>query len=156
MRSFTSSGAFVMGPTVGCELVLLTSIEAKLWINALFYIVSAVLLLFLPEKEKIDKISILKLTTSQVIYDFTIVWRFMLANKYVSFIYLGFIIIIIFTFAMDAQEVVFIQQVVGLTEFNYSLLISITEIGSVVGATCYLFFLINSPYVIWSLLVYLW
>lgn len=135
MRSFTSSGAFIMGPAVGGGLVLLTSIEATLWINALFFIVSAVLLLFLPEKEKIDKNSIPKLTTSQVIYDFTIVWKFMLANKYVSFIYLGFIIIMIFTFAMDAQEVVFIQQVVGLTEFDYSLLISITGIGSVVGAT---------------------
>src|SRR5690625_6720823 len=65
---------------------------------------------------------------------FMIFWELMILNKYVSFIYLGFILIMIFSFAMDAQEVVFTQQVVGLTEFDYSLLISITGIGSVVGA----------------------
>lgn len=35
---------------------------------------------------------------------------------------------------MDIQEVVFTQQVIGLSEFDYSLLISITGIGSVVDA----------------------
>ncbi len=66
--------------------------------------------------------------------DFTIVKKFMINNKYISFVYFGFIMIMIFSFAMDAQEVVFTQQVVGLSEFEYSLLISITGIGSVAGA----------------------
>lgn len=35
---------------------------------------------------------------------------------------------------MDAQEVVFTQKVVGLSEMEYSLLISITGIGAIVGA----------------------
>ncbi|WP_349409877.1 MFS transporter [Pseudalkalibacillus sp. SCS-8] len=35
---------------------------------------------------------------------------------------------------MDAQEVVFTQQVLGLSETDYGLLISITGIGSIVGA----------------------
>src|SRR5699024_8106556 len=54
-------------------------------------------------------------------------------NKYVSFIYLGFIIVMFFIFSMDAQEIVFTQQVIGLSEMDYSLLISITGIGSVLG-----------------------
>jgi len=134
IRSFTSSGAIIMGPAIGGALILLTSIEIALWLNAIFFVISAMLLLFLPEKETIDKEAIPTLTVSQVMRDFTIVWEFMILNKYVSFIYLGFILIMIFSFAMDAQEVVFTQQVVGLTEFDYSLLISITGIGSVVGA----------------------
>src|SRR5699024_3410146 len=73
-------------------------------------------------------------TVSQVIHDFTIVWEFMIRNKYISFIYLGSIIIMIFSFAMDAQEVVFIQRVIGLTETDYSFLISITGVGSITGA----------------------
>src|SRR5699024_12225419 len=40
----------------------------------------------------------------------------------------------IFSFAMDAQEVVFIQRVIGLTETDYSFLISITGVGSITGA----------------------
>ena len=43
-------------------------------------------------KEKIDKESIPTLTFSQVVQDFTVVQKFISQNKYVSFIYLGFII----------------------------------------------------------------
>lgn len=134
IRSFTSSGAFIIGPAIGGSLILLTSIEATLWLNAVFFVTSAILLLFLPEKENIDNETIPTLTVSQVIRDFTVVREFMSNNKYVSYIYLGFIMIMIFSYAMDTQEVVFTQHVIGLSEFDYSLLISITGIGSVVGA----------------------
>lgn len=134
MQSFANSGAFIIGPAIGGSLILLTSVETTLWLNAFFFLFSAILLIFLPEKENIDKATIPTLTISQVIHDFTIVQKFMGNNRYVSFVYLGFIMIMIFSFAMDAQEVVFTQQVVGLSEFDYSLLISITGIGSVVGA----------------------
>ncbi|WP_338066956.1 MFS transporter [Virgibacillus profundi] len=134
IRSFASSGAFIIGPAIGGSLILLTSVEVTLWLTAIFFVISAILLLFLPEKENIDKETIPTLTVSQVIRDFTVVKKYMSENKYVSFVYLGFIIIMIFSFAMDAQEVVFTQQVIGLSEFDYSLLISITGIGSVIGA----------------------
>ncbi|MFD2924510.1 MFS transporter [Halobacillus naozhouensis] len=140
IRSFTTSGAFIIGPAIGGSLILLTSIESTLWLNAIFFVISAILLLFLPEKENIDKETIPTLTISQVIRDFTVVREFMFNNKYVSFIYLGFIMIMIFSFAMDTQEVVFTQQVIGLSEIDYSLLISITGIGSVVGAVLLSFF----------------
>lgn len=66
--------------------------------------------------------------------DFTVVKEFMFNHRYISSIYLGYIVIMIFSFAMDTQEVVFTQHTIGLSEFDYSLLISITGIGSVVGA----------------------
>ena len=134
IHSFASSGAFIIGPAIGGSLILLTSIEATLWLNALFFVISAILLLFLPEKENIDKETMPALTISQVVRDFTAVQKFFSNNKYVSFIYFGFIAVMIFSFAMDAQEVVFTQQVIGLSEMEYSLLISITGIGSVAGA----------------------
>lgn len=134
VRSFVDSGAFIIGPAIGGALILSTSVEATLWINAVSFIFAAILLLFLPEKEEIDKEAIPALTISQVVRDFTVVQKFMRENKYVTFIYLGSIIIMIFSFAMDAQEVVFTQQVIGLSELEYSLLISITGIGSLVGA----------------------
>ncbi|HEY4602313.1 MAG TPA: MFS transporter [Cerasibacillus sp.] len=134
IRSFATSGAFIVGPAIGGSLILLTSVETTLWINALFFVISAGCLLFLPEKEKIDKDTIPSLTIKQVIRDFTVVQGFMKANRYVFFIYLGFVMIMIFSFAMDAQEVVFTQQIIGLSEMEYSLLVSITGIGSVVGA----------------------
>lgn len=134
IHSFASSGAFIIGPAIGGSLILFLSVEATLWFNSIFFLTSAVLLLFLPEKEYFDKETIPTLTIAQVIRDFTVVQKFMQKNKYVSFVYLGFIMIMIFSFGMDTQEVVFTQQVVGLSEFDYSLLISITGIGSVIGA----------------------
>ncbi|API90965.1 MULTISPECIES: MFS transporter [unclassified Virgibacillus] len=133
-RSFASSGAFIIGPAIGGSLILLTSVEITLWINAVFFLIAVSLLFVLPEKENINKDAIPALTISQVIQDFTVVQKFIANNKYVSFIYLGFIMIMLFTFAMDTQEVVFTQQVIGLSEFEYSMLISITGIGSVAGA----------------------
>lgn len=134
IRSLVDSGAFIIGPAIGGALILSTSVEATLWINAISFVSAAILLLFLPEKEAIDKETIPTLNVSQVIGDFTVVQKFMRENKYVTFIYLGFIMIMIFSFAMDAQEVVFTQRVIGLSEFDYSLLISITGIGSILGA----------------------
>jgi|SRR5690625_289976 len=134
VRSFVSSGAFIIGPAIGGALILLTSVETTLLINATFFIIAAMCLLFIPEQESIDKDKIPALTLAQVVRDFTVVQKFMSNNTYVSFIYLAFIMITVFSFAMDAQEVVFTQQVIGLSEMEYSLLISITGIGSVVGA----------------------
>src|SRR5690625_4709793 len=102
--------------------------------NATFFLIAAICMLFIPEQEKVDKDRIPALTFSQVVRDFTVVQKFMSTHIYVSFIYLGFIMITIFSFAMVAQEVVFTQQVIGLCEMEYCLLISITGIGSVVGA----------------------
>lgn len=134
IQSFANSGAFIIGPSIGGTLILMTSIDITLWINAIFFLLSAILLFFLPEKENISNTEIPSLTMSQVVQDFKVVQTFMLKNTYVSFIYLAFILVMIFSFAMDTQEVVFTQQVVGLSELDYSLLISITGIGSVIGA----------------------
>jgi len=134
IRSFTTSGAFIVGPAVAGTLILLTSVDMTLWINASLFIIAAILLTQLPETETIDKESIPKLTLKQVKSDFTVVTAFIAKNKYVSYIYMAFMLVMLFSFAMDAQEVVFTQQVIGLSEVEYSLLISITGIGSVVGA----------------------
>ena len=134
IRSFTSSGAFIVGPAIGGALILLTNIHITLWINSIFFLLAAILLILLPTEEVINKKSIPKLTKKQIIKDFTVVLEFISNNKYVAFIYLGFLMIMLFSFTMDTQEVVFTQKVIGLSEVEYSLLISITGIGSVLGA----------------------
>ncbi|MFD1032524.1 MFS transporter [Metaplanococcus flavidus] len=133
IRSVTSSGAFIIGPAIAGTLILLSSIHVTLWINAVFFVVAAILLTGLPEKETIDREKIPAMTFKQVQSDFSVVKQFLSQNKYIAFIYLSFIGVMIFSFAMDAQEVVFTQKVIGLSEVDYSLLISITGIGSVTG-----------------------
>lgn len=82
IRSFLTSGAFIIGPAIGGSLILLTSVQQTLWINALFFIIAAGLLLLLPDKEKIDAENIPKLTISQVIKDFTVVKEFAVKHPY--------------------------------------------------------------------------
>lgn len=133
IRSVTASGAFIIGPAISGTLILLSSIHTTLWNNAVFFVIAALLLTVLPEKETIDRETIPSMTVAQVKSDFRVVTQFLSANKYIALIYLSFIGVMIFTFAMDAQEVVFTQKVIGLSEVDYSLLISITGIGSVIG-----------------------
>ncbi|GLO64629.1 MFS transporter [Oceanobacillus kimchii] len=133
IRAFASSGAFIIGPSIGGALIYATSIDVTLWINAIFFLLTAGLLWSLPEERKRAE-QIPQLTIKQVMKDFTVVQNFMKHNRYVTGIYLGFIVVLLCTFAMDAQEVVFTQQEVGLSEVDYTLLISITGIGSVTGA----------------------
>lgn len=139
IRSFTTSSAFIVGPAIGGTLILLTSVNMTLWLNACLFILAAILLIFLPQGETISKESIPKLTLKQVIADFTVVADFISKNRYISFVYMGYILILLFSYAMDAQEVVFTQQVVGLSEIEYSLLISITGIGFVIEQLFYHF-----------------
>lgn len=93
-------------------MILFTSVEVTLWINAFFFVAASIFLSFLPDNENIQKDAIPSLTIAQVMQDFTVVREFMDKNKYVFSIYFGLIILMIFTFAMDAQEIVFTQQVI--------------------------------------------
>ncbi|MGG0644890.1 MFS transporter [Sporosarcina gallistercoris] len=133
-RSFASSGAFIIGPAIAGAMLFSLSYELTLWINAVLFVVAALVLLLLPEKEVIDKSRIPVLTIPQVVSDFTVVKDFVIANRYVASVYLGFTMVMLFSFAMDTQEVVFTQRVIGLSEIDYSLLVSITGIGSVCSA----------------------
>ncbi|WP_284141200.1 MFS transporter [Virgibacillus sp. LDC-1] len=133
IHALTSSGAFIIGPAVAGTLILMTSIKDTLFINAGAFILAALLLLFLPDKEafttKAPAISL-----HQIKQDWTTAVQFLTAFKYVAIVYGAYLTTTIFSFAMDTQEVVFTQQVVGLSQLDYSLLISITGIGSIIGA----------------------
>lgn len=133
IRSFATSGAAIIGPAIGGGLITITSTSTVLWLNGLFFFISAGLLLFLPN-DPVKGSTVPKLTLKQVKMDFSIVLQFMKEQRYITFVYTGFILLMIFTFAMDTQEVVFVQEVIWLSEIDYTLLVSITGIGSLIGA----------------------
>ncbi|MEK4199752.1 MFS transporter [Cytobacillus sp. FSL K6-0265] len=132
-RSVTSSSAFIIGPAIAGVLIFLTSVEVTLLLTSLFFVIAAVFICFLPDVDK-KKTEIPRLTVNRVKEDFISVFTFLKKEKYVSFVYLGYLFLMIIAYVMDAQEVAFIQTVVGLSETDYSFLLSITGIGSVAGA----------------------
>ncbi|MED1606643.1 MFS transporter [Cytobacillus kochii] len=131
-RSVTSSSAFIIGPAIAGVFILLTTVEVTLLLTSLFFVIAALFICFLPDVDK--KLEIPRLTVNRVKEDFTLVFSFLKKEKYVSFVYLGYLFLVIIAYIMDAQEVAFIQTVVGLSETDYSFLLSITGIGSVGGA----------------------
>ncbi|TFE00856.1 MFS transporter [Jeotgalibacillus sp. R-1-5s-1] len=133
IRALTMSGAFILGPALAGVMILVSSVDLTIWLTSILFVLAALLFIGLPDKEEIDRASIPKLTMKQVGADFSVVMEFVKAHSYVAMVYMSFLAVMLFTFAMDAQEVVFSREVVGLSEFEYSMLISITGIGAIVG-----------------------
>ena len=134
IQSLSASGAFIVGPAIAGMLILWKDIEFTLMINAFLFVASALILWFLPEVENQQTAKKHSFTPSQIRRDWQTVLGFMKEQGYVTFIYSMYLAGTVFSFAMDAQEVVFAKGIVGLSEMEYSLLISITGIGSIVGA----------------------
>ncbi|WP_041061331.1 MFS transporter [Jeotgalibacillus campisalis] len=132
--SLTSSGAFVIGPAIAGLLFLVSSIEMVIWFNAATFGLSALILRWLPNVDEEKTAGLNPLSMKAIAEDFTVVMKFGRKQRLFLYVLIFNLFILISTFAMDAQEVVFARQVVGLSEVDYSLLISITGIGAVLGA----------------------
>ncbi|PPA70964.1 MFS transporter [Jeotgalibacillus proteolyticus] len=132
--SLTTSGAFIIGPAIAGMLFIMSSLHMAIWINAVTFFLSAFILLFLPNVDGEKTAGINPLSFQAIKEDFQAVFHFARGQA----LFLGVLginlVIMLGTFAMDAQEVVFARQVVNLSEFQYSLLISITGVGAVLGA----------------------
>ncbi|WP_152658023.1 MFS transporter [Oceanobacillus sp. CFH 90083] len=133
IQSLTNSSAFIIGPAITGALIMISDVHLPLFLNTAAFIAAAFLLLFLPDKDTFDKNQIPSLSFAQIKTDWISVIRFLKENSYIALVYAGFLATTVLGFAMDAQEVVFTQDVVGLSEVEYSLLLSITGIGAVTG-----------------------
>jgi len=138
--SLTSSGAFIIGPAIAGVLFIMSSIDIAIWINAASFGVSAFILLLLPDVDKDKAAGGKSLSLQAIKEDFKVVARFGKSEQVFILVLVINLVILIATFAMDAQEVVFTRQVIGLSELEYSLLISITGIGAIVGAAAVAYF----------------
>lgn len=135
VRSLVTSGAFLVGPAIAGVLLLITSAEIAIWINAVSFLVSAIMLYLLPNVELQEKMEKFKSFTFKLLKkDWGEVMVFSRKHAFVITIYLLAQFFMVVALGMDAQEVVFTQQVLHLTEADFGLLISITGIGSIIGA----------------------
>lgn len=135
-RSLVTSGAFLVGPAIAGVLFLITTVDIAIWINALSFIVSAFLLMLLPSvDEQVPKADVKPLSIKVLREDWESVIHFSRKNLYIVQIFFLAQFFMIVSLGMDAQEVVFTQRVLGLSETDFGLLISITGIGSIVGAS---------------------
>lgn len=133
-RSLLTSGAFLIGPVVSGVLLLIASPGVAIWINAVSFFICAIIIYLLPNIDNVvnDKVFF---TLEAYKSDWNIVMKFSRKYKFVFQIYLFTQLLVVFSLAMDAQEVVFTQDVLHFSEAQYGILISLTGLGSIVGAS---------------------
>ncbi|MGN7296654.1 MFS transporter [Ferdinandcohnia sp. SAFN-114] len=139
IRSLVSSGAFITGPAIAGVLLIVGSLEIAIYSNAISFVISAILIAFLPNIDRNQNDITEKFQMKNLLEDWKVVIRFGKEALFVMIIYSSFVIFDIFTMAMDSQEVVFTQRVIGLTEVEYSLLMSVTGIGYAAGGLLVIF-----------------
>ncbi|MGD6967526.1 MFS transporter [Rossellomorea vietnamensis] len=132
-RSLITSSAFLIGPAVSGVLILASSVEASIWINSISFLFSAAVLYLLPNVELGRDRA--KITLAVLREDWKAIYQFSFTHRYIAAVYFLSQFFMVAALAMDAQEVVFTRQILLLTEAEYGFLISITGIGSIVGAS---------------------
>lgn len=134
-RSLITSGAFLVGPAIAGVLLIFSSVQTAIWINAISFLVSAFVLFLLPNIEKKGKSKQPQSMSLKVLKaDWNHVIQFSRQNSYIVKVYFLAQFFFVIALGMDAQEVVFTQKVLGLSEADFGFLISITGIGSILGA----------------------
>jgi MFS family permease len=134
-RSLITSSAFLIGPAISGALLLFTSVNMSIWINAFSFFVSAIMVYLLPNVNTEVDAGVRKISLELLKSDWKEVFKFSQSNLFIVKVYFLAQFFMIVALGMDAQEVVFTQKVLNLSETEYGLLISLTGVGSILGAT---------------------
>ncbi|WP_242517678.1 MFS transporter [Halobacillus sp. GSS1] len=133
-RSLITSSAFLVGPAISGALLLVTSVDISIWLNAVSFVVSAIMVYFLPDVNASSNQTVQKISFQMLKNDWGEVFKYSHKHHFIVKVYFLAQFTMIIALGMDAQEVVFTQQVLGLSETDYGLLISLTGVGSILGA----------------------
>ncbi|WP_211747182.1 MFS transporter [Paenibacillus sp. Marseille-Q4541] len=135
-QGLTTSGAFLIGPAITGIMLMYTTPDIAIYINAASFLFSALLLFFLPRLDvvEVDPGVSKRLTVHMIKNDWIEVLRFSRMSFYVMFVYCLYHLILLLGMALDSQEVVFIRQTLDLSELEYGVIVSLTGAGSVAGA----------------------
>ncbi len=134
--SFATSGAMLVGPSVSGLLIMYGSINTSIYINAVTFFFCAAAIYFLPNVDGEIKNENYRdsITLKMITADWKAVVDFGKTAVGFMVVFMIFQVITLISFALDSQEVTFIQQVIGLSEKNYGLLVSLTGAGYVAGS----------------------
>lgn len=133
-RSLITSSAFLIGPAIAGGLLLMTSVHISIWMNAFSFVVSAIMVYGLPNVNGEADPTGQKLSFDLLRRDWKEVFTFSQRHFFIVKVYFIAQLFMIVALGMDAQEVVFTQKVLHLSETDYGLLISLTGVGSILGA----------------------
>ncbi|MFD2445398.1 MFS transporter [Bacillus sp. CGMCC 1.16607] len=135
IMSMTSSGAFLLGPAIAGVLIMKFSTDLCIIINAITFFICAFFIFLLPNVDEQMGKGRDPVKWKTLVSDWKIVTDFSKSAKYFMSVYLLFQSAMLIGFALDSQEVTFIKRHLDLTDRDYGLIVSITGIGAIVGAS---------------------
>jgi len=130
-QGIVTSGAFIVGPAFAGLLLINNTPSVAIYINAVSFLLSAIVFLFLPSDLVSEEAKKTKFSIKLLKEDWVQVGGFVKKPTSIMSIYILFQLMMVFAFSLDTQEVVFTQKVVGLTQSDFGFLVSITGLGYV-------------------------
>ncbi|MCU4978246.1 MFS transporter [Bacillus cereus] len=136
LRSLIGSGAFLIGPAIAGVLLIASTPEIAIYINAIAFLLSGFITLLLPNLDKKEASDTTSNTLSLTVLkkDWNTVINFSRKHVYVVCVYFLFQSMFVLATATDSLELSFAKEVLLLTDSEYGFLVSIVGAGFILGA----------------------
>ncbi|HDR3655124.1 TPA: MFS transporter [Bacillus cereus] len=136
LRSLIGSGAFLIGPAIAGVLLIASTPEIAIYINAIAFLLSGFITLLLPNLDKKEASDTTSNTLSLTVLkkDWNTVINFSRKHVYVVCVYFLFQSMFALATATDSLELSFAKEVLLLTDSEYGFLVSIAGAGFILGA----------------------
>ncbi|WP_079529319.1 MFS transporter [Halobacillus hunanensis] len=136
LRSLVDSGGFLIGPAIAGVLFMIGSPWIAIYVNAVTFLASGLIMFCLPELKKAPKAqSDRKLLSFDLVKsDWKVVFKFSRNYFYVTAVYVLFGLMMVMAAAIDSLEAAFSKEVLSLTDATYGFLVSIAGAGIAFGA----------------------
>ncbi|MBT2198930.1 MULTISPECIES: MFS transporter [Bacillus cereus group] len=136
LRSLIGSGAFLIGPAIAGVLLIASTPEIAIYINAIAFLLSGFITLLLPNPDKKEDLDTTSNTLSLTVLkkDWNTVINFSRKHVYIVCVYFLFQSMFVLATATDSLELSFAKEVLLLTDSEYGFLVSIAGAGIILGA----------------------
>ncbi|KGA97394.1 permease [Alkalihalobacillus alcalophilus ATCC 27647 = CGMCC 1.3604] len=135
LRNFIQSSGFILGPSIAGLLFVFSTPTMAIFINAIALILSAFVIMLLPNLDRIDKdVVYTRITFAIIKEDWKTVLSFGRKHTYVTWVYLLFGGFGVFLAMIDSLEAAFATTVLLFSESTYGFLVGIAGLGMVTGS----------------------
>ncbi|MDF2653212.1 MAG: permease, partial [Paenibacillus sp.] len=137
LNGLIGSGAFLIGPAIAGVLFMFGSPSFAIYINALALFLSGLITLFMPNLDNEEsEWKGNRISWKMIKQDWEIVFRFYRRFVFILVICLLFSsVMVVMATAVDSLEAAFAKAVLGLSESDYGILVSVAGAGIIVGAS---------------------
>ncbi|HEE9032198.1 MFS transporter [Bacillus cereus group sp. MYBK95-2] len=136
LRTLIGSGASLIGPAIAGVLLIASTPEFAIYMNAIAFLLSGFITLLLPNLDKKEASDTTSNTLSLTVLkkDWNTVINFSRKHVYVVCVYFLFQSMFVLATATDSLELSFAKEVLLLTDSEYGFLVSIAGAGFILGA----------------------